>query len=382
MSKKTERLIYLDNAATSFPKPEAVYRRVDEVLRVISGNPGRASHRMALEASRVIFSARESTARLFSVRDASRIAFTKNATEGINIALKGLLKPGNHAVTSSFEHNSVVKTLGRLERNGVRVTKVRPGKDGLLDTKNIASAIDKDTKIVCISHASNVFGTVQPITEIGKLCRGKGVIFMVDGAQTAGAMPMEMDAMNIDVFAATGHKALFGPQGTGFLYVREGIEPEPLVDGGTGELNITLEMPDRLESGTMNTPGVGGLGAGVEFILKEGIAKVKQYEEALIEALLDGLSKIEGLRIIGPLDPKKRAALVAFNIANKTPAEVGMRLDNDFSIMVRTGAHCAPEAHREAGTHPDGAVRVSPGYFTKEDEVEAFLRAIREIAKR
>ncbi|MBI5493259.1 MAG: aminotransferase class V-fold PLP-dependent enzyme [Deltaproteobacteria bacterium] len=381
MEKKTERLIYLDNAATSFPKPEAVYRRIDEVLRVISGNPGRASHRMALEASRVIFSAREAIARLFNVRDASRIAFTKNATEGINIALKGLLKPGGHVVTSSFEHNSVVKTLGRLERNGVRVTKVRPDKDGLLDPKDIASAIDKDTKIVCISHASNVFGTVQPIEEIGRLCRNKSVIFMVDGAQTAGAMPIEMDAMNMDIFAATGHKALFGPQGTGFLYVREGIEPEPLVDGGTGELNITLEMPDRLESGTMNTPGVGGLGAGVEFILKEGIAKVKRYEEALIEALLDGLRKTEGVRIIGPADAKKRTALVAFNIAGKTPAEVGMRLDNDFSIMVRTGAHCAPEAHREAGTHPDGAVRVSPGYFTKEDEVEEFLRAIREIAK-
>ncbi len=381
MSKKGARLIYLDNAATSFPKPEAVYRRIDEILRIISGNPGRASHRMALEASRVIFTARETTARLFNVKDASRIAFTKNATEGINIALKGLLKPGDHAVTTSFEHNSVVKTLGRLEKSGVKVTKVRPDKEGLLNPKEIEAAVNRSTKIVCISHASNVFGTIQPIAEIGNLCRKRGVLFMVDGAQTAGVLPMEMEGMNIDIFAATGHKALFGPQGTGFLYLKEGIEPEPLVDGGTGELEVSLEMPDRLESGTMNTPGVGGLGAGVEFLLKEGVGKVRKYEEGLIGRLLEGLKKIKGVKIIGPTDASKRVALIAFNIEGQNPAEVGVRLDNDFAIMVRTGVHCAPEAHREAGTHPDGAVRVSPGYFTKEEEVEEFLRAMGEIAK-
>lgn len=375
------KTIYLDNAATSFPKPESVYLRIEDVLRRISGNPGRASHRMALEASRVIFGARELAARLIGVSDSSRIAFTKNATEAVNIGLKGLLKIGGHLVTTSFEHNSVAKTSGRLENEGVEVTRVRPDKTGLLSVKDIEAALKKNTKIVCLSHASNVFGTIQPIQEIGRMLRKKGVLFMVDGAQTVGAMPMDMGEMNIDILAATGHKALFGPQGTGFIYVREGIEPEPLINGGTGELDTVLEMPDRLESGTMNTPGVGGLGAGIEFLLKEGVDKIRAYEEKLLDMLLSGLSGMEKIKIIGSMEASKRAALVAFNIEGKKPAQVGMRLDEEYGIMVRTGAHCAPDAHREAGTHPDGAVRVSPGYFTKETEIETFIKAVRTISE-
>lgn len=373
-------MIYLDNAATSFPKPEAVYLKIDEVLRRISGNPGRASHRMAVEASRVIFNAREAAAKLINSRDSSRVVFTKNATEAVNIALKGLLRTGDHAITSSFEHNSVVKTFWALEKTGVSVTKVRPDRLGFLNPEEVRKAIRQETKIVCIAHASNVFGTIQPIKEIAAVCKKAGVIFMADGAQTVGAMEVDVEAMGIDILAATGHKAMFGPQGTGFLYLRKGIEPEALINGGTGEAEAVLEIPERLESGTMNTPGVGGLSAGIEFLLKEGVDNIRRREEKLLERLLSGLGEIKNIKIIGPLEASKRAALIAFNIEGMPPAEAGKRLDDGYGIMVRTGAHCAPDAHREAGTHPDGAVRVSPGYFTTDEEIEIFLKAIKEIA--
>jgi cysteine desulfurase / selenocysteine lyase len=373
-------MIYLDNAATSFPKPESVYRKVDEILRIISGNPGRASHRMALEASRVIFNSRELVSRLINAPDSSRVAFTKNATEAINIALKGLLRKGDHVVTTTFEHNCVVKTLARLEGEGIYISKVRPDKDGFLDVRDIVGAMRKDTKIVCVAHASNVFGAIQDVATIGKAVREKGALFLVDGAQTVGAVPVDVEGMNIDLLAATGHKALFGLQGTGFLYARAGVEPYPLVDGGTGEITSVLEMPDRLEAGTMNTPGIGGLGAGVEYVLNEGVEKIRAYEEGLIEEILKGLKAIDGVSMIGPLDARRRAGLVAFNIKGMVSAPVGTRLDDEFSIMVRCNTHCAPEAHREAGTFPEGAVRVSPGYFTKPAEIEEFLRAVRTIA--
>lgn len=376
-----EKLIYLDNAATSFPKPEAVYSRIDEVLRKISGNPGRASHRMALEAGRVIFRTREALSRLINAQDSSRIAFTKNATEAVNIALKGLLKKGDHIVTSSFEHNSVAKTVGRLEEEGVEVTRVRPGAEGFLSVKDIEQALRPNTKMVSVVHASNVLGNLQPVGEIGALCRAKGILFMADGAQTVGALTVDVEAMCIDLLAGTGHKALFGPQGTGFLYVRKGIEPEPLINGGTGELDTVLEMPDRLEAGTMNTPGVGGLGAGIEFLFKEGVDRIRAHEQDLIDMILKGLEKIDGIKAIGTKDASMRGSLVAFNIEGKLPSEVGRRLDDEYGILVRTGAHCAPDAHREAGTHPDGAVRVSPGYFTTTEQIESFIKAVRAIAK-
>ena len=375
-------LIYLDNAATSFPKPEAVYRAVDKVLREISGNPGRASHRMALEASRVIYRAREATARVINLSDSGRLAFTKNATEAINIALKGLLKSADHVVTTSFEHNSVVKTLARMEKGGVSVTRVRPDGDGFVTASAVEAAITDATRMVCLSHASNVFGTIQPIAEIGAMCRRRGVLFMVDGAQTVGAAPVDIEAMSIDILAATGHKALFGPQGTGFLYVREGVEPAPLVDGGTGEIEVVLEMPDKQESGTMNTPGIGGLGAGAEFVLGEGIEKIRAHEVSLVKMIISGLEDIGRISIIGPRDAARRVSLVSFNIDGITPAEAGRRLDDDHGLLLRCGVHCAPEAHREANTHPDGAIRVSPGYFTTATDIERFLDGVRELAKR
>lgn len=376
-------MIYLDNAATSFPKPEAVYRMIDEVLREKGGNPGKASHRLAIEASRVVFRAREAVAMLMGIPDSSRVVFTKNATEAINIALKGLLKAGDHLVTSTFEHNSVARCVSRLERSGVEATRVPPDREGFLSPASVGSAIRRNTRMVVVSHASNVFGALQPLDEIGKVCKSRGVLFMTDAAQTMGAMPLDPMGMGVNVVAATGHKALFGPQGTGFLYVGEGAEPEPLIDGGTGgEGAHAAEMPERLEAGTLNTPGIGGLGAGVEFLLSEKLPKIKAREEELVSMVLKGLSGIDRVSVIGPRDASRRAALVSFNIRGVSPSEAGLRLDQEFGIMARCGTHCAPEAHRQAGTWPEGSIRVSPGYFTTEEEVETLIRAVRVLASK
>ncbi len=372
-------MIYLDNGATSFPKPESVYSRVDEVLRTVGGNPGRASHRMALEADRVVFGARESLAFLLNINDAERLVFTKNATEGINIALKGLIKPGDHIITTSFEHNSVARPIKRLEEEGVSVTRIS-GTDGLISLEEVKAAIKAETKLVCITHASNVFGAIQPARDIAKLCKDKGVLFMLDASQTAGALPLDLSTLGADIVAGTGHKALFGPQGTGFLYLAEGIEPLPLLDGGTGEIVDILPLPERLEAGTMNMPGLAGLGAGVDFLLETGIDKVRAHEVTLTVMLLDDLAAIEGLTIIGPTEPELKVPLVSFTLAGKEPREIGLSLDNDYDIMVRTGTHCAPEAHKTAGTFPNGTVRVSAGFFNTKEDIERLLFAVREIA--
>lgn len=349
-------------------------------MREIGGNPGRGSHTMALEAARVVFSARESLARLLNVKDSSRIVFTKNATEAVNVALKGILKKGDHVVTTSFEHNSTVKALGRLEKEGVIVTKVAGKRPDLVERGDIEKALCPKTRLVSVVHASNVFGTIEPVGEIGEVMRKRGIIFMVDGAQSVGAIPVDVEAANMDILAGTGHKALFGPQGVGFLYIGQGIEPAPLIDGGTGESEAGPEIPERLETGTINTPGIGGLGAGVEFIMKEGISKIRSREEALLGEILDGLKKMDGVRVLGPDDPGLRVSLVSFVIDGKDAGDVGARLDGEFSIMTRCGTHCAPDAHRTAGTYPAGAIRVSPGYFNTHEEIGVFLNAVYKIA--
>ncbi|HZX35098.1 MAG TPA: aminotransferase class V-fold PLP-dependent enzyme [Thermodesulfobacteriota bacterium] len=374
-------MIYLDNAATSFPKPDAVVKRINEVLRRIGGNPGRGSHRMSVEAGRVVFSARESVASLFNIADSSRVVFTKNATEAINVVLKGLLKKGDHAITTSFEHNSVVRTLARLEREGVSVTKVSGKVPGLVVASDIEKAITPKTRLVVMVHASNVIGAIQPVRDIGRLLKKKGITFVVDAAQTAGVIPIDMDKDNMDVLIATGHKALFGPQGTGFFCLKEDIDFEPLLDGGTGEADVMLDVPDRFETGTINTPGVGGLGAGAEFVLKEGVKKIRLRETALIAQILDGFKRMPGIKVVGPRDAKERVSLVSFIVEGKTAVDVGAMLDADFAIMMRCGIHCAPDAHRNAGTFPHGTARVSPGYFNTHEEIEEFLKAMAGIVK-
>ncbi len=375
-------MIYLDNAATSFPKPESVYRTVDHVLRDVGGNAGRGGHRLALEAARVIFEARERLAELIGVSDSARIVFTKNATEAINLGVKGLgLKPSAHAISTSFEHNSLAKAIRGLGGDGLAVTLLDPDAEGFVSLQSVREAITGDTALVAISHASNVFGAIQDIAAIGELCREKNVLFMVDAAQTTGALPVDVSAMNIDILASTGHKSLFGPQGTGFLYVREGIELTPLLEGGTGDAASVLEMPERLEAGTLNTPGIGGLKAGLDFILSTGIDKIRAHEVALMEGLLKGLNTIKGVSIIGTEKADERVSLLTFNIKGLYPVSVGINLDQKYSIMVRCGTHCAPQAHEAAGTLPEGGIRVSPGFFTKRADIQEFLRAIKEVAR-
>lgn len=383
MTTDNKKTIYLDNAATSFPKPECVYKRIDEVLRHIGGNPGRGGHRLAIEAGRVIFRTRESLARLLNVSDASRIVFTKSATEASNLAIQGILSADDHAVVSSFEHNAVIKPLAYLERHGMRLTRIKgkAERPDLLTADDVIGALTPDTKLVCIVHGSNVFGTIQPIAEIGRALKERGVLFMVDAAQTVGARPLDLSTLDVDILVGTGHKALMGPQGTGFVYLREGVEPRNLLEGGTGDLEDELETPDRFETGTMNTPGIGGLGAGIEFVLSEGIDKVQAHDEKLVGLLIEGLQKIKGVTIIGPPMANERTALVAFNIDGMEPQEIGLALEDDFDIMVRCGTHCAPSAHRVAGTFPQGAVRVSPAYFNTVAEIETFLNAINTIVK-
>ena len=352
------------------------------MLRTIGGSPGRASHRMATEADRVVFEAREALARLLEISDATRLVLTRNATESINIALKGCLGSGEHLITTSFEHNSVARPAKRLEREGVNVTWLKGNSAGLIEPCEVEAAITPSTRLVCVTHASNVFGAILPAAEIGRICNERGVLFMLDASQTVGAVPLSMEALNADIVAGTGHKALFGPQGTGFLFLKEGVEPKPLIDGGTGEIEEQLDLPERLEAGTMNMPGIAGLGAGVKFLLSTGLEKIREHELLLGRMLIDGLSQIRGISILGPEDVSSRVSLVSFTMEGKDPRDVGITLDEEFSIMVRSGTHCAPEAHKRAGTFPHGAVRVSPGFFNTARDIEALLDAAEMISKR
>ncbi|MDH4226527.1 MAG: aminotransferase class V-fold PLP-dependent enzyme [Deltaproteobacteria bacterium] len=374
-------MIYLDNAATSYPKPEAVYARADYVLRNVGGNPGRGSHKMALDAMREVFKAREAVARLLGIKDSSRLVFTKNATEAINAAIKGVMSGGGHVITSSFEHNAVLKTLLSMKKRGViTLTEAAGKRPGFLDASDIEALITDETELVVITHASNVFGEILPVEEIAKACKEHGVIFMTDAAQTAGAIPMDLSGSSIDILAATGHKALFGPQGTGILYLRDGIEIEPFIDGSTGAETTVLNMPEKLEAGTVNTPGIAALGAGAAFIMQEGVTGIRKKEERFVGIILKELASIKGIRILGPMDAAKRASLVCFTIDGITANDAGVVLDREFSIMVRCGTHCAPAAHRVAGTFPEGAIRVSPGYFNTDADIEAFLKAVKAVA--
>lgn len=377
------RLIYFDNAATSFPKPEEVYKRVDHILRNVGGNPGRSGHRMALDANRVILDARDSIARLFNIEDSSRVVFTSGTTEGLNIGIKGFLRPGDHVITSSMEHNAVIRPLKALEKIGIECTKVKCSAEGILEPDDIKRAIRPATRLIVVIHASNVTGTITPIGEIGAVARERGIKLLVDAAQTAGMLPIDVEKDNIDMLACPGHKGLLGLQGTGFLYISPDLRLEPIKEGGTGGNSEMDTMPDtlpeRFEAGTLNTPGIGGLGEGVEFILREGIENIRVHDIALTDRLIRGLLDIDQVTVYGPKDAEKQMAVVSFNIRGKDPSDVGFVLDSSFGIMARVGLHCAPDAHRTIGTFPQGTVRLSPGYFNTIEEVDIVLNAIRKI---
>ena len=379
-------MIYLDNAATSWPKPEIVYQTMDEFLRTKGGNPGRGSHNMALAARQVVEETRMLVARLINAVEINQVIFTLNCTDSLNLGLKGLLRPGDHVITSSIEHNSVVRPLRKLEKQGVRVTRLPPSvKSGVVSAQDIEKAITKDTKLVVMTHASNVTGVIQPIGEYGAIVRKHNRIFMVDAAQTAGRYPIDVQASNIDLLAFSGHKGLFGPPGTGALYVGERVELDSLREGGTGshsELEEQpLELPYRYESGTVNSVGISGLGAGLKYILSEGLEKIHTHEQFLTGRLIEGLSPIPGVTLYTAKDSTKQAPIISCNIEGYEPAEAGVILDQAFDIKVRTGLHCAPAAHKTIGTYPLGTIRLSPGYFNTAEEIDMTLQALDRMAR-
>lgn len=377
--------VYFDNAATSFPKPPDVIDAVALTLREVGGNPGRGGHRMALAANRAVCDARDAIADLFGVRDSGRIVFTASATEALNLAIKGLLRTGDHVVTTSLEHNAVVRPLKALEAQGVSVTRVQAEPDGTVDPKLIEAAIRSNTRMIVTTHASNVVGTLLPIEDIAGIARRRGIIYLVDAAQTAGAVPIDVQGLGIDLLACPGHKGLLGPQGTGVLYVAEGVDLEPLKHGGTGsysDLEVQPEIsPERYESGTLNTPGIVGLGVAARFLLRVGVDHARAREAGLVARLLEGLERIPQVTVYGPRDPARCAAVVSINIAGTDPAEVGEHLDEDYGILTRTGLHCAPLAHRTIGTFPAGTVRLAPGYFNTATEVDYVIESIGAIAR-
>lgn len=376
-------LIYLDNAATSFPKPSQVTEAVERTLRENAANPGRGGHQLSLEAGRLVMECRETVARFFGIGDATRIAFTANATEAINLGLFGALKPGDKVVTTSMEHNAVVRPLRALSDQGVEVVRVMADALGFVDPAAIRQACLPDTRLLIMNHCSNVTGTLQTIEEIGPWCRKQGIIFMVDAAQSAGIFPIDVEEMAIDLLAVPGHKSLLGPPGTGFLYVRQGLDLRPLLYGGTGNFSQSeiqpVEMPERLESGTLNTIGLAGLKAGVEFLETIGLEHVRSHEQELLSQLIDGLTRLDGVTLFGPLGSARHGGALSFNIRNMDPAMLGFRLDREYGICCRIGLHCAPAAHATIGTLPEGTVRLSPGYFNTVDDIEQTLLAIGAI---
>lgn len=376
--------IYLDNAATSFPKPEAVYQAVDRAQRQLGANPGRGGHRLALDGARLVFETRELLAGFFGISDSSRIVFTNNATSAINQALFGLLQPGDRVVTSSMEHNSVTRPLRVLQERGVQVVKVAADCFGRIDPAELRNACNEPTRMVVLSHCSNVTGTLQPLEEIGPWCRKHGILLLVDAAQSAGIFPLHVEALGVDLLAVPGHKGLLGPLGTGLLYVREGLQLTPLMYGGTGGNSASdlplEEMPDRLECGTLNATGLAGLKAGVEYLQAQGMARLRALEVGLMKQLIDGLKQIPQVNLYGPLDPERHGAVVSFNLQGVDPAELGYRLDHDFDILVRVGLHCSPDAHRSIGTFPRGTVRISPGHFNTSGEISQLLTAVAALA--
>jgi len=376
--------LYLDNAATSFPKPEVVCAAVDHTLRHGAANPGRGGYRLSLEAGRMVLAARVAAARLVGTPDPARIVFVANATEALNLALFGALFPGDRVVTTSMEHNAVVRPLRALADQGVEVVRVVAGPDGFVAPEELRRACTSGTRMLVMTHCSNVTGTVQVIEEIGPWCRANGILFLVDAAQSAGLFPIDVTGMGIDLLAVPGHKAIMGPPGTGFLCVGEGVTLRPLLYGGTGTRSTSdaqpEELPERLESGTLNVIGLAGLHAALEFLHEIGLNRVREHEQALLGQLLDGLRRLPAVRLYGPVAAARHGGALSLNIDGLDPATVGYRLDAEFDIGVRVGLHCAPEAHRTIGTFPEGTVRISPGWFTTHADIDRFLAAVRTLA--
>jgi len=381
-------MIYLDNAATSWPKPPEVLKAMTDVLERAGGNPGRSGHRLSIAAAREIYNVREDIARFFHVPDPLRVIFTSSATHAINLVLKGLLKPRDHVVTTSMEHNAVMRPLRNLERKGLRLSVVQCASDGSMDIRDVARAMNSATRLVVCTHASNVAGTLLPVAEIASIAHRAGALLMVDAAQTAGAIPIDMRAMGIDLLAFTGHKELQGPLGIGGLVIADNVDVsqiEPLMRGGTGSRSESEEqpddLPDKFESGTANLAGIAGLGAGLKWIKDRGIGEIRKQMKKLSQTLIDGLSALPKVKLYGTLDPERSVAIVSFTVAGKRVSEIGLRLDEEYGVLSRVGLHCAPAAHKTIGSFPEGTVRLAPGVFTTINDIQEAIQAISKVVR-
>lgn len=381
------KLIYLDNSATSFPKPESVYDFMNTFFRSKGVSPGRSGFDAALEAEEVVNGTRKMLTKLFNGgTDHNRLTFSYNATDSLNLIINGLVEEGSHVVTTMLEHNSVLRPLYFHKTKGtIDVTYVPFNNDGFVSPEDIRNAIRPNTKFVVVTHCSNVLGTIQPIEEIGKICREKGVLFVVDGSQGAGSVDFDMQACNVDVYCFTGHKCLMGPTGIGGSYVREGVEIRHTRAGGTGVRSAQEshldEYPYRLEYGTLNLLGVGGLHAGVKWITEQGVMNIHHREMDLWEKLCNAIQKIDGVTTYCANGRKNHNPVLSFNIKGFEAGDVGTMLDVDYNIAVRTGLQCAPMVHKHIGTYDmHGTVRMSIGAFTTEEEIDAAIEAVKEIA--
>ncbi|HOL16784.1 MAG TPA: aminotransferase class V-fold PLP-dependent enzyme [Bacillota bacterium] len=381
----SELNLYFDNAATSWPKPEPVYGAAERCLRGSWGNPGRSGHTRTLEADRLVYRARETLARFFHIADPGRIVFALNATDALNMAIKGLLEAGDHVLYTAMDHNSVLRPLGGLRRAGLISTTMIPcSPEGYPDLDFMERSFQRRTRLLVINHASNVLGTILPLKEMATAAHRHGVAVLVDASQSAGAVPVDLAAAPVDMLAFTGHKGLLGPPGTGGLYVRPGLDLKPWREGGTGshsEMDLHPEtMPERLEAGTLNSPGLAGLIEGIKFIEETGLDKIRAHEVTLRKRLRRKLEEIKGVTVYGPADDDRCTAVLSFTLEGVDCGELGYILESSFGIICRTGLHCAPLAHQAAGTFPQGTVRLSPGYFTSDKDVDYLAGAVAEIS--
>ena len=382
--------IYLDNASTTFPKPKAVPEAMYHYMTRSGSNINRGCYDRAYAVEELVYETRQMLCSLFGGEDCRNVAFTKNVTESLNVILKGLLKPGDHVLVSSMEHNAVMRPLVQLEKQGISFSRIPCRRDGSLILEKMAPLVKKETRAVVMTHASNVCGTMMPYEQVGAFCRERGLLFIADTAQTAGVWPLDMEHMKIDALAFTGHKGLLGPQGIGGFLLGEKLLPqmESLIAGGTGSISHTEVMPDfmpdRFEAGTMNLPGIVGLHAGLGWIRETGMEQIRSHELALTRQFLEGLKSMDPyekrLRVVGKKDTEGRTGVVSVQTVRRELAQTAYELDVQYGIMTRVGLHCAPSAHQTLGTFPTGTIRFSFGWWNTREEAALALQALDELS--
>lgn len=376
-------MVYFDNAATTLRKPECVVEAVTEAVCSL-GNSGRGVHMGALSASRIIYDARMALAQLFGAESPERIAFTANSTEALNMAIKGVLNPGDHVITTALEHNSVLRPLYELEDRGMQLTILPADSLGNISYEDVEKEIRPNTRAIVTTHGSNLTGNLLDIQRIGFIAKKHGLIYIVDASQTAGVFDIDVQKMHVDILCFTGHKGLLGPQGTGGIYVREGVKVKPLLSGGSGVQTYLRshppQMPTALEAGTLNGHGIAGLGAAVRYLLETGLPTIREKEQELMKAFYEAVREIPGITVYGDFSSYNRCAIVSLNIRDYDSGEVSDALSEEFGIATRPGAHCAPLMHKALGTVEQGAVRFSFSHYNTEEEIKIAVSALRELA--